>query len=643
MDTPSQQAPAKEAAVLDASTLAQPLPLAGNWLIHPGDNPTYADPAFDDSSWTALNPNSILGDLLPGRHASVIWLRLHLRVDPALHSLALAERDFAPAFETYVNGARVIQVGRVAPFAAYTNDARLIVPISDAQLTSGTLVFAIRIHVTQSQWQLSPPDPTTLLIGPEDQLRQTRVLSNLGDSVFDWLWAAVVLVVCVLALTLFIGQLDRKEYLWTFLLGIAEILQLTAQSLLSFHNYPVVVNVPLLLLGLATDVLLTLVYFGFVRQRVWIWLWVFVAASNLLNAAMQGITALGPMPPPLSMITPAVEFVSGCLPMFILPAMLFLCMRRGNREAGILLIPLFLSNLTDYTNWGGQLLAQIPIFKTPVNNFLAAISNLHAGPVAISVPDITGALCWLSLGAIMVLRSNRAIRGQAQLESQIAAAREVQQVILPERSESVPGFLVESAYLPAQQVGGDFFQVLPTTGNGLFLVVGDVAGKGLPAAMLVSVIVGAIRGVAEYTEDPAELLANLNERLVGRGGGGFSTALAARIDAGGLVTIANAGHLPPYLDGREVELPGALPLGAITGAAYDTAQFELPPGSRLTFYSDGVVEAQNARGELFGFDRTRAISTRSAAAIVEAAKEFGQEDDITVVTVERNRSIAAVA
>ena len=226
-------------------------------------------------------------------------------------------------------------------------------------------------------------------------------------------------------------------------------------------------------------------------------------------------------------------------------------------------------------------------------------------------------------------------RQQALLEGELAAAREVQQVILPERAETVPGFKVESVYQPARQVGGDFFQVLPTGQGGLLVVVGDVAGKGLPAAMLVSVLIGAIRGVAEYTKDPAELLGRLNERLIGRTHGGFSTALAARIEADGAVTIANAGHLSPYLDGQEVELNGALPLGVVENAAYQVTHFHLPQGSRLTFYSDGVVEAQNAKGELFGFERGRAISVQSAAAIVQAATQFGQEDDITVVTIER--------
>jgi len=237
-----------------------------------------------------------------------------------------------------------------------------------------------------------------------------------------------------------------------------------------------------------------------------------------------------------------------------------------------------------------------------------------------------------------VSESRRHIRvhtEKATLEAEMAAAREVQQLILPERSEPFPGFTVDTVYQPAQQVGGDFFQVLPDGDGGLLVVVGDVAGKGLPAAMLVSMLVGSIRTAVEDTKDPALLLQRLHERLVGRTGGGFSTALAARISRDGGVVIANAGHLSPYLDGREIELPGALPLGIAGGGQYQATCMELKAGSRLTFYTDGVVEAQNQKGELFGFDRAKAISTEAAAAIVEAAVHFGQSDDITVVTIAR--------
>jgi len=285
----------------------------------------------------------------------------------------------------------------------------------------------------------------------------------------------------------------------------------------------------------------------------------------------------------------------------------------------------------------------IPSAPQPVQMGAAEMGRMQ-GRLALDGAAITVAICLGYAGFVYVSISEgrrharvhaEMSRQQAVFEGELAAAREVQQVILPEHVQAVPGFKVESIYQPAQQVGGDFFQVLPAGEGGLLVVVGDVAGKGLPAAMLVSVLVGAIRGVAQFTQVPAEILAALNERLIGRTHGSFSTALVAHISTNGIVTIANAGHLSPYLDGKEVELRGALPLGVVGDAAYETTHFNLAQGSRLTFYSDGVVEAQNKTGELFGFERGRAISTQPAAAIVEAAKEFGQEDDITVVTVER--------
>jgi hypothetical protein len=224
---------------------------------------------------------------------------------------------------------------------------------------------------------------------------------------------------------------------------------------------------------------------------------------------------------------------------------------------------------------------------------------------------------------------------KAILEAEMAAAREVQQVILPEQGEVFPGYTVESVYQPARQVGGDFFQILSIANGGLLVVIGDVAGKGLPAAMLVSMLAGSIRTAAEDTQDPVIILRKLHDRLIGRTSGGFATALAAHIDPDGRLTIANAGHLSPYIDGHEVDLPGALPLGIPSGGQYQATSFELQPGSRLTFYTDGIVEAQNQKGELFGFDRAKAISTEAAAKIVAAAVTFGQSDDITVLTIER--------
>jgi phosphoserine phosphatase RsbU/P len=193
-------------------------------------------------------------------------------------------------------------------------------------------------------------------------------------------------------------------------------------------------------------------------------------------------------------------------------------------------------------------------------------------------------------------------------------------------------------------VGGDFFQVVPVKDGSLLIVAGDVSGKGLQAAMNASTIVGAFRN--ELSHDPATILQHLNNVLIGAESGSqaarnkdkdavasFATCLCARIYRDGTMEIANAGHLSPYRDGREMELPPGLPLGVIPGMTYEQVSFKLEQGVRIIFLSDGVVEAQNSEGELFGFDRTQQVSNESARYIAQTAKRFGQNDDITVISV----------
>jgi serine phosphatase RsbU (regulator of sigma subunit) len=132
------------------------------------------------------------------------------------------------------------------------------------------------------------------------------------------------------------------------------------------------------------------------------------------------------------------------------------------------------------------------------------------------------------------------------------------------------------------------------------------------------------------------LLRALNQRLYGRGGV-YATCLALRIDLQGNVELANAGHLPPYLNGNEMELAGALPLGMVADTDFSTMTFLLNAGDTLLIMTDGVAEAQDAQGQLFGFDRIARMAqqTVSAAEIASAAQAFGQQDDITVLRVVR--------
>jgi sigma-B regulation protein RsbU (phosphoserine phosphatase) len=179
--------------------------------------------------------------------------------------------------------------------------------------------------------------------------------------------------------------------------------------------------------------------------------------------------------------------------------------------------------------------------------------------------------------------------------------------------------------------------VRPGDDGSLLIVMGDVSGKGPKTAMTVSTIVGSLRSLPSRA--PAEVLANLNRVLHGQISG-FVTCCAALISADGTLTIANAGHLSPYRNGpyrnaEEMAVQAGLPLGMLADGSYDETRCQLAPGDRLTFLSDGVVEARNGAGELYGFARTQQIGNQTAAIIAETARQFGQEDDITVVTVSR--------
>ena len=243
-------------------------------------------------------------------------------------------------------------------------------------------------------------------------------------------------------------------------------------------------------------------------------------------------------------------------------------------------------------------------------------------------------------------------RRQAGLEQEIQNARELQQVLVPEALPALPGFTPTSAYRPAQEVGGDFFQIIPLEGGtsdwamseeeskragSTLVILGDVSGKGLRAAMAVSLIVGSIRTLAETTASPAAILAGLNRRLIGRLQGGFATAIALRIDRDGSCTIACAGHPAPFVNEKEMSLPGALPLGLTPGAVYEETRLELVDRDQLALYTDGLLEARSQSGELYSFDRLKSLFAThpTAEEAAQAAVNFGQDDDITVLTLTR--------
>jgi len=318
--------------------------------------------------------------------------------------------------------------------------------------------------------------------------------------------------------------------------------------------------------------------------------------------------------------------------------LLYKAWRRGKSEAGVMLLPFFLAATADSVDTVLDFGASRHWFPEQFGSH-----RFYMGPIEFETSTLAYTVFLGSLIAVILYRFVRISQEEQRSAAEIAAARSVQALLIPTQLPSNRNFMLESAYLPVNGVGGDFFQVLPLKDDSLLIVVGDVSGKGLQAAMNSSTLVGALRN--ELAHDPATVLTHLNHVLIGAVASPgsamkeldcapcFATCLCARVYPDGTTTIANAGHLSPYRDGREVPLSPSLPLGVIADSQYEQTTFQLKRGDRLVFLSDGVVEAQNAEGELFGFERTQQVSNESARYIAQTAKHFGQTDDITVLSL----------
>jgi hypothetical protein len=317
--------------------------------------------------------------------------------------------------------------------------------------------------------------------------------------------------------------------------------------------------------------------------------------------------------------------------------MLFHAWRRGQREAGVMLLPFSLAAIADSIDTVLMYMAD----KHWLISDKMANHRFSLGPIQFGISILSFAIFLVSLIAVILYRFVRVSQEEQRSNAEIAAARSVQAMLIPTELPSNKHFMLESAYVPVNGVGGDFFQVLPVEDGSLLVVAGDVSGKGLQAAMNASTLVGAFRN--DLSRDPATILQHLNNVLIGADSSSrardkdsvvsFATCVCARIYRDGMMEVANAGHLSPYRDGREIELPPGLPLGVIPGMTYERVTFQLEQGVRIIFLSDGVVEAQNDDGELFGFERTQQVSNESARYIAQTAKRFGQNDDITVISI----------
>jgi predicted ester cyclase len=238
-----------------------------------------------------------------------------------------------------------------------------------------------------------------------------------------------------------------------------------------------------------------------------------------------------------------------------------------------------------------------------------------------------------------------------RVEQEMRVARSIQQASLPEEVPSLEGWQIAPFYRAARQVGGDFYDFHPLSEGRLGLVVGDATGKGVPAALVMSTTCGMLRLAARNYSSPSEMLQRVNEALFPYiPANMFVTCFYAILDPkSSSLTYANAGHDLPYLhrNGEAEELRArGMPLGLMPEMGYEEKETILGAGEAALFYSDGLVEAHNPKGEMFGFARLQALVSEHGEeesleeALLEELYSFvgegwEQEDDITLVTLRR--------
>ncbi|HEU5457765.1 MAG TPA: SpoIIE family protein phosphatase [Terracidiphilus sp.] len=628
--------------------------LDGPWQFHLGDNPAWAMPdTGDDQSnvgWEQLSPDKTWGVQGHPDYTGFAWYRKHIHITPAEG----ASPDFAlyivhidDVYEIYWNGVLVGHHGTFPPSYSYPYVAPPqtfgLGPVRDG-------VLAIRV------WKapLMSFDPATLggltaapIIGGPAAIAGMK-----AENDYRWLRSrqyyfgleSLYFLVMVLSLITWLRNRSQRVLVWMAIYSGAPVLAMFLVGLrIPFsHEFALgwlqpVLSITdisiwfLLLYLLDLDENSTLAHF----TRI-------LAIISLCSSSVDGLLVT------LNWSNPAVaswvQMLDAVLTTFFTIAeayplvLVALAVRKRLDHARwlvaiaaflaemISVVRIALSQGSRFTHWTiGQRIGE-PLFTINGNVFTAQ--------------TIAGTLLLLAIIYGVYRYVREAGQRQSALEQEMRSARELQQVLIPEQLPPLKGYAFTSSYRPAQEVGGDFFQVIPLEGEdagSTLILLGDVSGKGLRAAMTVSLIVGAVRTLAKFAPQPGQILSELNQRLCGRLQGGFVTCLALKLSSSGQCVVASAGHPAPFLNKHEINLPGAIPLGVVPAAVYEEATLTLHEGDHFALYTDGLLEARKPGGEIFSFERLDALfATRpDAAKATQAAVSFGQDDDITVLTLTR--------
>lgn len=618
----------------------------GPWQFSMGDNLAWAQPTWDDSGWATLSPDAPWGAQGHPSYTGLAWYRRHLNIIPAPGTDQKFEILFPhteDSYEVYWNGKLIGSYGSLPPHPVwfYSNFPKSF-PIAGS--TSG--VLAVRVwkapldifSIAEGGGIYSTPaigDPETI------SLHERALTWNIIQlELFEY--SLVLLRVFITALCIVLWSHNRRErfFIWVAIFTASPVAlhMLQGMFLIPFpYGLARFINQPLYVLS-NISLWFLLIWLLQLNENRKVILW----TRTLAWVSMAAGTADGVLALFWGSATPWMQWADALLTSVVLlfevvPFFLIavgLRNRSGVSRWAVAMTAFILQVLHSIADLSafGQRFTHFALFTALVDTPLFRIQGVEFQFEKVASLALFASI----LFAVYYYVLERQARSNA-LEREIQSAREIQQVLIPEVLPSLEGYAVTSAYTPAYEVGGDFFQILAHSDGSTLVALGDVSGKGLKAAMNVATIVGIMRAEVTNTSSPGEILGTLNQCLAGRMQGGFATSVVFRLESNGQVTIANAGHLPLFLNGKEFLLTPSLPLGLVNSSSFEEVRVHLQPGDQLSLYTDGLLEARNAAGELYGFERLRELFEKrpTAQQASEAAVAFGQDDDITVLTLTR--------
>ncbi|MGB6191095.1 MAG: PP2C family protein-serine/threonine phosphatase [Terracidiphilus sp.] len=606
------------------------VPLGPDWLFSTEDNPAFASPTYDDSSWKIISVDRPLYSY-GIRNISYAWYRIHVHVHPTAHYLAIETQYIAGSYELYVNGVRIGANGRMNGLRESSQDYLTSYDIPDSMIApNGDLVIALRFALNRTgpdraQGTSTPFNSGGIMISTGFAALRDATYEATHQAMIPLILCGLNLLVGLVALALYLAMRSRLEYLAIAISLLAAGLQSAVIAWTHLHTAGAGSGLfGTLWLGVTNVALIEFVRLilrlppsrWFLALEIATFLGYFASDLNQMGY-LHGLPVI------------VAYFLPSLTAKALLCVLLLRGLLQGNRDSRVVLPAIAIVSIANYWYLFSVLSRIFRLLTLPVSD----LPSLQIGTYSADFWSIWAVIYGITMLLFLVLRTIGIARGHARAAAELEAARTVQHVLIPDKIPTIPGFSFQSAYKPAGEVGGDFFQIVPTKNGGALVIIGDVSGKGMPAAMTVSLLVGTFRTLAHYTQSPGEILAAMNTRMLARSSSGFTTCLVLRVDPDCALTVANAGHIAPYLDGVELPLVNGLPLGISASTTYAESRFRLVPRQQVTLVTDGVVEARSKTGALFGFERTASVSIQSAEAIAHAAQAFGQEDDITAVTL----------